>query len=145
MLLTESPSPAGRLTRHDSVFVLVLTMTLVLALSTFFGPFAIGAMLVGVLLSIVLHRWVADPSSGFAVTDRLTPINFASIHVGGDAGGLIFVLGSIAILGLGLPTLRWFLIASVIVSLAVAVARVAWMSAHSGDRMGHIFRIAANH
>ena len=141
MLLTpDRSSPATRLTRHDSVFLLVLAMTLLLATSTFFGPFAIAAMVVGALLSVVLHRWTADPSSGFAVTDRLTPINFASVHVGGDAGGLIFVLGSVAILGLGLPTLRWFLIGSVIVAVAVAIARITWTSVHPGDRMPTIFR-----
>ena len=128
----ESSSPVERLTRHDSVFLLALAMTLLLATSTFFGPFAMAAMLAGALLSVVLHRWTADPSSGFAVSDRLTPINFASIHVGGDAGGLIFVLGSVAILGLGLPTLRWFLIASVIVAVAVAIGRITWTSAHPG-------------
>lgn len=133
MLLTpDSPSPAPRLTRHDSVFLLVLALTLLLATSTFFGPFGLAAILAGALLSVALHRWTADSSSGFAVTDRLTPINFASVHVGGDAGGLIFVLGSIAILGLGLPTLRWFLIASVIVAVAVAAGRIAWTSAHIG-------------
>jgi len=133
MLLTpDSPSSPARLTRHDSVFLLVLAMTLLLATSTFFAPFAMAAMLLGILLSVVLHRWTADPSSGFAVTDRLTPINFASIHVGGDAGGLIFVLGSVAILGLGLPTLRWFLIASVIAAAGLAAGRIAWTSAHVG-------------
>ena len=140
MLLTpDRPSPAA-LARHDSVFVLVLTMALVLATSTFFGPFALAAMVMGVLLSIVLHRWTADPSGGFAVTDRLTPINFAAVHVGADAGGLIFVLGSVAILGLGLPALRWFLIASVVVAGAVAIMRIAWMSVYSRDRMPMIFR-----
>ena len=128
----DGPSCAARLTRPDSVFLLVLAMTLLLATSTFFGPFAMGAMLAGALLSLVIHRWTADPSGGFAVTDRLTPINFASVHVGGDAGGLIFVLGSVAILGLGLPMLRWFLIASVLVSIVVAASRIAWTSAHIG-------------
>lgn len=129
-LAPDYSGPAARLTRHDSVFVLVLLMALLLATATFFGPFAIAALLTGLLLSVILHRWAGDPSSGFATTDRLTPINIASVHVGGDAGGLIFVLGSIAILGLGLPTLRWFLIASIIVAVAVAAARIAWRSAH---------------
>lgn len=140
LLTTETSSPSARLTRHDSVFVLVLAMTLLLATSTFFGPFGIAAMLAGAALSIVLHRWTADPSGGFAFTDRLTPINCASVHVGGDAGGLIFVLGSVTILGLGLPAVRWFLIASVIVGIAVAIARHTWSSAHSAGRLPTIFR-----
>jgi hypothetical protein len=134
LLATDSPTPVARLTRHDSVFLLVLALTLLLATSSFFGPFALPALLVGALLSAALHRWTGDPSRGFAVTDPLTPINFASIHVGGDAGGLIFVLGSAVILGLGLPPLRWFLIASVIAAVALALVRITWMSAHPFNR-----------
>ena len=143
-LAPDNLSSATPLTRHDSVFALVLTMALVLATATFFGPFAIAAMLMGLVLAVVLHRWAGDPSHGFAATDPLTPINIASVHIGGDAGGLIFVLGSVAILGLGIPTLRWFLVASVIVAGAVATGRIAWMSGHSRDRMTSLFRHIAS-
>jgi hypothetical protein len=126
-LPTDTPSPANRLTRHDSVFVLVLTLTLLLATSTFFGPFAWPAMVAGVLLSIALHRGTGAPNIGEMPDKlRLVPMNFAEVHVGADAGGLIFVLGSVAILALGLPTLRWFCIGSVTVAFFVAALRLAW-------------------
>ena len=128
MLLTpDTRSPAARLARHDSVFVLVLALTLVLATSTFFGPFALAALFLGLLLAVVLHRWSGHPGGIVDTSDniRLVPINFSAVHVGGDAGGLIFVLGSLAILALGLPGLRWFLIASVVVAAAVAYAKIA--------------------
>jgi hypothetical protein len=128
MLLTpDTRSPAARLARHDSVFVLVLALTLVLATSTFFGPFSLPAIVLGLLLSVALHRWSGDPAGAVDTSDdvRLVPINFSAVHVGGDAGGLIFVLGSLAILALGLPTLRWFLIASVLVAAVVAYAKIA--------------------
>ena len=126
MLLTpDAPSRASRVTRHDSVFVLLLTLTLVLATWTFFSSFALAALAAGLLLSILLHRHADDagPESG---DYRHVGINVARIRVGGDAGGLITVLGSIAILALGLPVLRWFLVASVLVAAIVAASRIAW-------------------
>jgi hypothetical protein len=132
MLLTsDTPPPVSPLSRHDSVFLLVLAMALLLATASFFAPFAVTALLAGALLSIGLHRWPGDTSLADVTADsiRLKPINIAAVHVGGDAGGLIFVLGAIAILGLGLPMLRWFLIASVAAAGALAVARIAWKRA----------------
>jgi hypothetical protein len=124
MLLTENSSP-GRFSSHESVFVLMLLMTLILAAATFFAPFALSALAAGLLLSVALHRVVrAHAGDGAGPRDPLSGINFAAIHVGGDEGGLIFVLGSIAILALGLPILRWFLMGSLIAALVVAVVRI---------------------
>ena len=129
---TTTPTP---FTRHDSVFVLLL-VTLLLATSTFFAPFSVTALVAGLLFSVVIHRAARlTDMSGEASTDRMPIINIAAIHIGGDAGGLIFVLGSIAILALGLPTLRWFLIGSVAVAAVIAVTRLAWASSHPSKRM----------
>lgn len=128
MLLRSDPvSSTTRLTRSDSVFVLLLTLSLVLAASSFFTPFALAALLAGVPLSVALHRH-ADfgAGAGDSSPDRLAGINIASIHVGGDVGGLIFVLGSIAIVMLGLPSVRWFLIASIVAATVMAIARISW-------------------
>jgi len=100
MLLTpDTPSTASPLTRNDTVFVLVLTMTLVLATSTFFASFTLAAIVAGALLSILLHHHVmlGDDSGVPAPSERLAGINIAAVRVGGDAGGLIFVVGSVAI------------------------------------------------
>ena len=130
MLLTpDVPSTASRLTRSDSVFVLVLMLTLVLAASSFFVSFSLAALAFGVLLSVVLHRHADLHPGGPGLStspDRPPGINIAAVHVGGDAGGLIFVLGSLAIVMLGLPSIRWFLIASLAAAAILAVARIAW-------------------
>lgn len=121
LLAPDTPSRPSRLARHDSVFVLLLTLTLVLATWTFFSSFAFAALVAGLLLSIPLHRHTDDP--GCESGDyRQIGINVARIHVGGDAGGLITVLGSISILALGLPMLRWFLLASLVAATIVAAA-----------------------
>jgi len=126
MLLTPDPtSQASRLARHDSVFVLLLMLTLVLATWTFFSSFALAALLAGLLLSIPLHRHADD--AGIESGDyRQVGINVSRIRVGGDAGGLITVVGSLAVLALGLPMLRWFLVASILVASVVAIGRIAW-------------------
>ena len=129
MLLTPDippvPTTSPLLTRSDSVFLLALTLALLLAASTFFTPFALAALVAGTLLSVALHRYAGlDPGS--PSPDRLVGINIASIRVGGDTGGLIFVLGSIAVVMLGLPSVRWFLLASVAAGVTVAVVRIAW-------------------
>ena len=130
MLLTsDTPSTAPALTRSDSVFVLVLTLALVLAASSFFTAFALAALVVGVLLSVVLHHYaVLDPNDQGtpASPDRLAGINIAAVRVGGDAGGLIFVVGSLAIVMLGLPSVRWFLVASLGAAAVLAFARISW-------------------
>jgi hypothetical protein len=115
------------LNRHENVFLLSLTLTLLTAITTVFGQFALASLFLGALLAIVLHRAsLRHPDPAASIIPDTTPtIDIAAIHVGGDAGGLIFVLGSVVILALGLPTLRWFLIASVIVAAALAAARIA--------------------
>jgi hypothetical protein len=129
MLLTpDTPSTASRLTRNDTVFVLVLTMALVVATSAFFASFTLAAIVAGALLSLALHRYevLRDGEAPPESAKRLAGINIASIRVGGDAGGLIFVVGSVAIVMLGLPSVRWFLLASVLAAGALAAVRIAW-------------------
>ena len=130
LLAPDSASTTPRLARHDSVFVLVLAMALLLATSTFFASFALGAVAAGLLLSVVLHQRVGVPADHSPASERRGAINIAAIHVGGDTGGLIFVLGSVAILALGIPALRWFLIGSVLVACTLAAWRIRDTSAH---------------
>ena len=127
MLLNAEPAPVPRLNRHENVFLLSLALTLLTAITTVFGQFALASLFAGALLAIVLHRAsLHHHAPATTVTrDTMPTIDIAAIHVGGDVGGLIFVLGSVVILALGLPTLRWFLIASVIVASVLAAARIA--------------------
>lgn len=53
-------------------------------------------------------------------------INMAAIRVGGDAGGLIFVVGAVVILAISLPSVRWFIVASAVIAPLVAVGLRAW-------------------
>ena len=53
--------------------------------------------------------------------EAIPDANVSRISVGGGAAGLIFTLGMVAILLVGLPPTRWFLAASVPLGVVVAL------------------------
>lgn len=57
-------------------------------------------------------------------------INFSRLEVPADAGGALFVAGSLIALLVGLPAFRWFLAAALLVGGVTAVLLFEWRSAH---------------
>ncbi len=95
----------------------------------------------------VVRRWnnthpatYATPASGTQVP--ALRINVALVPVSANAGGLIFMLGSVAILMTGFPALAAFLAIAVAGGTALATALFAWHAFHprrpSADGLGHI-------
>ena len=84
------------------------------------------------------HGAIAFPELASANTDatmaRRPEINLSAIRVGANAGGLIFAVGSIVILVLGLPAWRWFFLAAFVGGLLVAWALAAWHLSHPSRR-----------
>ncbi len=58
--------------------------------------------------------------------DDYPAINMSRIRVGGDLGGLIFVVGTVVCLLIGLPAARTFLVESLAGGLIVALALGVW-------------------
>ena len=58
-------------------------------------------------------------------------LNISAIHVGGDAAGLAFVVGCVAIFTIGLPPLRWFVATSAFLAVGFATAVIVWHRTHS--------------
>ena len=116
-----------RFFRSNGGALLIFVAALLLATWPVFGPFTIGASIGGLFVSLAMQSWhLHHPSTIFVPERRLhSEINLASIPVRGDAGGLFFALGSVGIL-LGLPQLRWFLIASVACSIVAGGVLIAW-------------------
>jgi hypothetical protein len=116
-----------RLLRPNGTALLTLIVALLVATWPFFGTFTVSALIVGLLMSVTMRSWHRDHPSTVAVPDRRvrSEINLAAIPVGGDIGGLIFAAGSVIIL-LGLPQLRWFLVASMACAALFAAALIAW-------------------
>jgi len=81
------------------------------------------------LVAFLIHAWYArHPSELPSPADppwRSPQINFSSTEVGGNVGGLIFALGTVLIVALGVPSGFWFLVAGAIGACVVAFVRVA--------------------
>jgi hypothetical protein len=57
-------------------------------------------------------------------------INFSRLEIPDDAGGLIFVVGSVLALLIGIPSFRWFLAGAVVAGAAAAYVMFRWHRGH---------------
>jgi hypothetical protein len=108
----------------------LLAVALFAAIWSMFGWFVLAAVAGGVIMAIALRRWNTRHPSELAPSSR-TPgaeINLSSIPVAGDFGGLLFVIGAIVTVLLGLPDIRWFVLGSVVVGAVLAGGLFMWRS-----------------
>ena len=134
-------SISDRAWRADRPYLLLLVAFFVAAL---FAPmmvsgWTISAIAGGILLAGGLRLWhnrhparLAD-SSGWLSAE----INFSAIPVGGNAGGLICMLGCAVILLAGLPGFVWFLAAALTAAVLLASVLAMRHAARTGDRLSH--------
>lgn len=111
----------------------LLAVALFAAIWSMFGWFVLAAAAGGVIMAIALRRWNTRHPSELAPTSRKpnAEINLSSIPVAGDIAGLLFVIGAIITVLLGLPDIRWFVLASVVVGAVLAGGLFAWRSSRS--------------
>lgn len=124
----------------NGAVLLSLVATLLVATWPFFGSFTLGTLIAGIAMSLPMRSWHNDHPSTLAVPGGRphSEINLAAIPVRGDAGGLFFAIGSVAIL-LALPQLRWFLLASVVCSAIAGAALIVWRHAHVKSNAFDVF------
>src|SRR5215831_10703176 len=119
---------AGRMVDGAVVLTLVAVCRAMLGVS-----YAIVAA-AGALFAVVIHAWYErHPSDLPAPPDRpwRTPqINFSSTDVAGNIGGLIFVVGSLLVVSIAVPSVLWFLAAGIATGGFLAWRLVAWHSSH---------------
>jgi len=139
--LTFGPSPAqqaGTVAFPDAVARLAVG-SIIVALLVLVGPHVgvwAGAMTAaGALFAIVMHAWyVRHPSNMPAPIEptrwRSPQINFSSTEVAGNIGGLIFVVGSVFVVAVGLPSVTWFLFIAAVAGSALAWALLVWHASH---------------
>jgi len=88
----------------------------------------------GAMVAILIHAWYerhpSDIPTPIERTWRSPQINFSSTDVGGNAGGLIFVVGSVLIVSIGLPSVLWFLLAGTVGGCFLAWRLVNWHARH---------------
>src|SRR5262249_26406370 len=117
----------------------VAVASIVLALLALVGPVVGGWVMVlataaSAAVAVLIHRWDArHPSRIPTPTERRIwspQINFSSTEVAGNVGGLIFVVGSIFIVVVGVPSVIWFLFAGTAAGCILAWGLIAWHTRH---------------
>jgi hypothetical protein len=135
-----SPSPArdaGTVAFSDAIARLAVG-SIILALLVIVGPvpgaWAVVIIAVGTLCAILIHAYYDRHPSAIPTPSepqrRSPQINFSSTEVAGNIGGLIFVVGSVFIVVIGLPSVIWFLFAATVAGCFLAWALVTWHTSH---------------
>jgi hypothetical protein len=119
---------------RDANALLALTVVLILTTWSFFGRFSVVAAAAGIATGAWLHWWYRRHPASLAPGGpdrRPQMLNISAVHVGGDAAGLAFVVGCVVIFTMGLPPLRWFVVASALLAALFASTVIAWHRTHS--------------
>ncbi len=129
---------SGSVAVPDAIARLAAT-SIAIVLLTIIGPVIGGWMALatagGALVAIAMHAWYGRHPTNIPAPsepeDHHTPqINFSSTAVAGNIGGLIFVVGSVLIVAIGVPSLVWFLFAGLVFGGLLAMALLAWHTSH---------------
>ena len=111
-----------------------IVITLVVVVGPVLGAWVAVVMAAGTAVAILIHAWyVRHPSDIPTPTERRRhspQINFSSTEVAGNMGGLIFVVGSVFIVAIGLPSVIWFLLCATVAGCFLAWALVTWHTSH---------------
>ncbi len=122
--------PVG-LTTAAAMFV-VGSVAILLAVDPL-GWLVLAPAIAGLGLAVLLLRWgrnhAPGPSEPLVPVSRVQ-INFASVPVAANVAGLIFVVGSIAVVLAGLPPARWFFFAAAVGGIVIAGLLLAWHRLH---------------
>jgi hypothetical protein len=113
--------------------------SIVLALLAIAGP-VVGAWVsvlcaAAVLFAIVIHRWYQQHPSELPTPaepqQKASPrINFSSTEVAGNIGGLIFAIGTVLIVAVGVPSVILFMFTAIVAGCFVAWGLSAWRTSH---------------
>lgn len=128
---------AGAMAFPDAVARLAVG-SIVVALIAIAGPllgvWVAAVTAAGALFAILMHAWYVRHPSDIPVptepAQRTPQINFSSTEVAGNIGGLIFAVGSVFIVAVGLPSVLWFLSVATVAGCLLAWALVAWHASH---------------
>jgi hypothetical protein len=126
------------------IAVTCIVLTVITLNQSALGLWAAVVGVGGTCFAVAIHRWhsrhplsVAVPAALMAprgphlLRPHLLPgINMSAIPVGGDVGGMLFVLGSMLAVLTGLPVVRLFLLAAVVLGALLAWALLAWHASH---------------
>jgi len=126
----DAPAAPRRTGNLGTIAVIVA----VLAVNRVFLGISFIVLAAAVLCAIVIHLWYErHPSDTAAPRDRSwrsPQINFSNMEVPGNIGGLIFMVGSLLVVLLGLPSVLWFLLIGAAAGSFVAWRLATWHARH---------------
>src|SRR5262249_17719908 len=131
--------PTSNLAGVDVGRVAIVWAVVMVTAVPIIGPWAALVAAFGTFVAMLIHSWYErHPAALPAPGDppwRAPPITFSSLGVAGNIGGLIFVVGSVLLVSLGIPSILWFLFAGTVAGSAVAWALVAWHTRQPTGRL----------
>ena len=117
----------------DRIAFSLIGVTVISSILLVAGRWTVAPAIGSALVAMGLHAWWRRHPSQLALPEhgRRPEINLSAIPVGGDIGGLIFVVGSVLIVTAGIPMVRWFLIGVVVGGATLGVVLTHWRAAHA--------------
>ena len=106
----ERPLVSPPSTVKGAGFLVLLVAVLLVATWLFFKAFIVASAVAGAVAALLIRRWhTRHPSVlPYAPRTRVPEINLSRIPVAGDVAGLIFAVGGVAVVIIGVPDLAWY-------------------------------------
>ena len=116
----------------DAGFLVLLVALLLAATWLFFKAFIVASAVAGALAAVLLRRWHTQHPSAlpYSPRTRVPEINLSRIPVAGDAAGLMFAVGGVAVVIIGVPDLAWYFVSALVCAALLACVLFVWRSAH---------------
>ena len=113
-------------------FLVLLVTMLLLASWLFFKAFIVASAVTGAIAAVLIRRWHTRHPSALPYTPRtnVPEINLSRIPVNGDAAGLMFAAGSVAVVIIGVPDMAWYFVSALLCATVLAWALFAYRAAH---------------
>ena len=105
------------MTRNRGAGFLVLLVVVLLAASwLFFKAFIVASAVAGTIAAVMIRRWHTRHPSVLPYTPRtrVPEINLSRIPVAGDAAGLMFAIGAVVVVIIGVPDLAWYFVTALV-------------------------------
>jgi hypothetical protein len=123
-------------------FLVLLVVLLVAASWVFFKAFIVASAVAGAGVAVLMRRWHSRhpsvlPDGG---RTRVPEINLSRIPVGGDVAGLMFAVGAVVIVIVGVPDMAWYFVSALacgtLFAWAMFAARAARVRRLDGSPLG---------
>ena len=129
----ERPLVSAPMDVNGARFLMLLVALLVAAGWLFFKAFIVATAIAGTVAAVLIRRWhTRHPSAlPYAPRTRVPEINLSRIPVGGDAAGLMFAVGGVVVVIVGVAGMTWYFVSALVCATVLAWALFAYRAAHA--------------